>query len=43
MTDCETIVNPDQTFCFGVLLADAMRLSRTGHCACLAGLDMHSS
>ena len=43
LTDCETSVNPDQTFCFWVLLADAMRLPRTGRCACLAGSDMRSS
>ena len=43
LTDCETNVNPDQTFCFGVLLADVMRLLRNGHCACLAGSDMRSS
>ena len=43
LTDCETNVNPDQTFCFGVLLADVMRLLRIGHCACLAGSDMRSS
>ena len=43
LTDCETSVNPDQTFCFWVLLADVMRLLRNGHCACLAGSDMRSS
>ena len=43
LTDCETNVNPDQTFCFWVLLADVMRLMRNGHCACLTGSDMRSS
>ena len=43
LTDCETSVNPDQTFCFWVLLADVMRLLRNGRCACLAGSDMRSS
>ena len=43
LTDYETNVNQDQTFCFWVLLADVMRLLRNGHCACLAGSDMRSS
>ena len=43
LTDCETSVNPDQTFCFWVLLADVMGLLRNGRCACLAGSDMRSS
>ena len=29
--DCETSINPDQTFCFGVPLADAKCLLRTAH------------
>ena len=43
LTDCKNNVNPDQKFCFLVLLADVMCLLHNGHCACLAGSDMRST